>query len=182
MISAVYDAFVAFGSLAVPTVSIVVGGAVGAGLNFAFAADVVLTTPDARFDSGFVHRQIHPGGGHFNLLGRQLNRQQAMAIGVLGQPITGSEAARLGAAWKAVARESIGDVALDLVRVAAADPALARRLKRSASMELGPNAVSWSAAVELERGVQMWSMARRGDVGWKAESPPPAGRTAPLRR
>ena len=50
-VSVVYDAFVDFGSLPVPTVSLVVGGAVGAGLNLALAADVVLVTPDATLES-----------------------------------------------------------------------------------------------------------------------------------
>jgi enoyl-CoA hydratase len=170
-VSVVYDAFVDFGSLPVPTVSVVVGGAVGAGLNLALAADVVLVTPDATLESGFVNRRIHPGGGHFTLLGRVLNRQQAMVLGALGQAITGTEAVRLGAAWKALAKPALAEEALALVEAAAADPALARRIKRSAGLGLGPNAVSWAAAVELERGVQMWSMARKGGAGWQSRAP-----------
>src|ERR1700730_1322565 len=169
-VAVVCDAFVDFGSLPVPTVSVVVGGAVGAGLNLALAADVVLVTPDATLESGFVNRHIHPGGGHFTLLGRVLNRQQAMVLGALGHAITGSEAVRLGAAWKALAKPSLAEEALALVEAAAADPALARRIKRSAVLELGPNAVSWAAAVELERGVQMWSMARKGGAAWQARA------------
>jgi enoyl-CoA hydratase len=169
-VSMVYDAFVDFGSLPVPTVSVVVGGAVGAGLNLALAADVVLVTPDATLASGFVGRHIHPGGGHFTLLGRVLNRQQAIVLGVLGHTITGTEAVGLGAAWKALAEPALAEEALALVAGAAADPVLARRVKRSAVLELGPNAVSWAAAVELERGMQMWSMARKGDDGWKTRA------------
>ncbi|MDT5200886.1 MAG: enoyl-CoA hydratase [Mycobacterium sp.] len=106
-VSRVYDAFVDFGSLPVPTVSVVVGGAVGAGLNLALAADVVLVTPDATLESGFVNRHIHPGGGHFALLGRVFNRQQAMVLGVLGHAITGTQAVRLGAAWKTLAQQTL---------------------------------------------------------------------------
>jgi enoyl-CoA hydratase len=166
IVSAVYDAFVAFGCLTVPTVAVVVGGAVGAGLNLALAADVVLTTPTARFDSGFVQRQIHPGGGHFSLLGRHLNRQQAMAVAVFGQSLTGTDVVRLGAAWETFEPSHIEQEALKLVAGAAADPALARKVKRSAALQLGPPAVSWGAAVELERGAQMWSMARKGSRDW----------------
>jgi enoyl-CoA hydratase len=104
------------------------------------------------------------------LLGRVLNRQQAIVLGVLGHTITGTEAVRLGAAWKALAKPALAEEALALVEVAAADPVLARRVKRSAVLELGPNAVSWAAAVELERGVQMWSMARKGDAGWQSRA------------
>jgi enoyl-CoA hydratase len=37
----------------------------------------------------------------------------------------------------------------------------------SLALELGAGPVSWPAAVEIERGAQMWSMARRGGQGWK---------------
>ena len=43
---------------------------------------------------------------------------------------------------------------------------LARRIKKSADLELGPPAVPWAAAIELERGVQMWSLGRKGEAYW----------------
>jgi enoyl-CoA hydratase len=164
--SAVYDAFIRVGSLPVPTVAVVEGGAVGAGMNLALATDLMLVTPDALLDSGFLARRIHPGGGHFSLLGRSLGRQQAMALGLFGIAVSGSEAVSLGLAWKACAAGTIRREAHDLLKLSAADPPLARRIKHSATLELGPNAVSWPAAVELERGIQMWSFARKSESGW----------------
>ncbi len=41
----------------------------------------------------------------------------------------------------------------------------------SARLELGPPAVSWSSALEIERGVQMWSMARKGEGAWSSRGP-----------
>src|SRR5262249_48325184 len=58
-VSAVYRSFTRIGSLPVPTVSLVEGGAVGAGMNLALATDVMLVTPDAMLDSGFLARGIH---------------------------------------------------------------------------------------------------------------------------
>jgi enoyl-CoA hydratase len=174
--SAVYSAFVRAGSLPVPTVTVVVGGAVGAGLNLALAADVLLVSPDALLDSGFVARGIHPGGGHFSLLARSLSRQQAMALGVFGAAVSGADAARLGLAWRAGAPETIRREADELVRLAAADPLLSRRVKRSAALELGPAAIPWAAAVEVERGVQMWSLARKGEAGWNQNPSKPVPR------
>jgi enoyl-CoA hydratase len=169
--SRVYVAVFSVGTLPVPTVAVVIGGAVGAGLNLALAADVVLVTPQAVLDSGFVARHIHPGGGHFALLSRHVNRQQAMAIGALGSTLTGAEAARIGAAWKAVAADAIDQQAQQRVARAAADPALSRRVKRSASLQLRSDTIAWQAAVELERGVQMWSLARKGEAGWFGVAP-----------
>lgn len=165
-VSAIYGAFVRIGSLPVPTVSVVVGGAVGAGLNLAMATDVMLVTPGALLDSGFLTRRIHPGGGHLALLGRAVGYQQAFAMGVMGVALSGVDAVRRGLAWEAVDAASILDAAHDLVSLAAQDPVLTRRIKNSARLELGPPGVPWPAAVEIERGVQMWSMGRKGEAAW----------------
>jgi len=164
--SAVYNAFVSVGSLPVPSVSLVEGGAVGAGLNLALATDLMLVTPDAVIDSGFLARGIHPGGGHLALLGRAAGYRQAMALGVLGAPLSGAEAVRRGLAWSAVAPEELLETAMRLVAPAAADPELTRRVKNSAVLELGPPGLPWGAAIEVERGVQMWSLGRKGKTGW----------------
>ena len=164
--SAVYTSFTRVGLLPVPSVAVVIGGAVGAGINLALAADVLLVTPGAVLDSGFLARGIHPGGGHFSLLGRSLSRQQAIVLGALGVPISGEQAQRLGLAWLACDAKTIHQHATDLVALPARDPVLARRVKKSADLELGAGAVPWAAAIELERGVQMWSLGRKGEGGW----------------
>ena len=78
--SALYRSFTRVGSLPVPTLSLVTGGAVGAGMNLALATDLLLVTPDAVLDSGFLARGIHPGGGHIALLGRRIGYQQTAAM------------------------------------------------------------------------------------------------------
>jgi enoyl-CoA hydratase len=50
---------------------------------------------------------------------------------------------------------------LELADIAGKDPELARASVRSMRLELGPPTVSWPAAVEMERSVQMWSLQRR---------------------
>lgn len=132
----------------------------GAGLNLALVTDVMVVTPVAVLDSGFLRRRIHPGGGHLALLGRAMGRPGAMALGVLAVRLSGTEAARRGLAWSCVEPGELLATARDLVSTAAADPALARRVTTSARLEVGPSAVSCAAADEIERGLQMWSMAR----------------------
>lgn len=58
-----------------------------------------------------------------------------------------------------------------LAAAAAKDPELTRRVMNSARLELGPPAVSWSSALEIERGVQMWSMSRKGLSSWSSRGP-----------
>ncbi|WP_182349398.1 enoyl-CoA hydratase/isomerase family protein [Tomitella gaofuii] len=169
--SAVYGAFVRVGTLPVPTIAVVAGGAVGAGMNLALAADIMVVTPDAVLDSGFLARSIHPGGGHISLVGRSVGWSGAIALAICGQPLTGVEAVASGLAHAAVPAEEIPAVVDRLVRLPAGDAELTRRIMTSARLELGPPAVNWSSAIEIERGVQMWSMSRKGDAAWSSRGP-----------
>ncbi|HTU73678.1 MAG TPA: enoyl-CoA hydratase/isomerase family protein [Trebonia sp.] len=173
-VSAIYRSFTRVGSLPVPTVALVEGGAVGAGMNLALATDLLLVTPDAQLDSGFLARGIHPGGGHIALLGRRVGYQQAAAMTLLGQALSGREAVEHGLAYAAVPADELLTVAMELVALAAGDPQLTRRVKQSLALELGAGPVSWPAAVEIERGAQMWSLARKGSAGWDRKPPRPA--------
>lgn len=173
--SAVYDAFVTVGELPVPTISLVNGGAVGAGMNLALATDMMLVSPGAVLDSGFLARGIHPGGGHLRLLGRSLGYQQAAAMAMFGVALSAEQAVSLGLAWRVVDADQMLETAREICRLPIADPELARRIKTSARIELETPGVSWPAAIELERGVQMWSLGRKGSSGWarKPEKPTP---------
>jgi enoyl-CoA hydratase len=165
-VSALYRSFTRVGSLPVPTLSLVEGGAVGAGMNLALATDLLLVTPDAVLDSGFLSRGIHPGGGHLTLLGRRVGYQQTAAMSLLGRAMSGAEAVERGLAYAAFPAGELLPAALELVSLAAKDPQLTRKVKQSLGLELGAGPVSWPAAVEIERGAQMWSMARKGREGW----------------
>jgi enoyl-CoA hydratase len=169
--SAVYRSFTRVGSLPVPTLALVTGGAVGAGLNLALATDLLLVTQDAVLDSGFLARGIHPGGGHLALLGRRIGYQRAAATALLGRPLSGAEAVAHGLAYAAYGAEELLPAALDLVALAAKDPELTRRIKQSLTLELAAGPVPWPAAVEIERGAQMWSLARKGREGWDRKPP-----------
>lgn len=164
-LSAVYAAFVRVGSLPVPTIGVVVGGAVGAGLNLALAVDLLVTTPDAVLDSGFLARGIHPGGGHLTLLNRAVGRADTIALAACGQALTGNEAVARGLAYAAAPVEEIPAIVDGLTGPAARDPELTRKVMSSVRLELGPPAVTWDSAIEIERGTQMWSMARKGQNG-----------------
>lgn len=169
-LSAVYKAFVRVGSLPVPTVGVVVGGAVGAGLNLALAVDLLIATPDAKLDSGFLARGIHPGGGHITLLNRAMGRANTIALAACGQSLTGDQAVERGLAYAAAPIEDIPAIVDGLTAPAARDPELTRRVMSSVRLELGPPAVTWDSAIEIERGTQMWSMARKGQ-NWSSRGP-----------
>jgi enoyl-CoA hydratase len=156
-----YRAFMRVGEMKVPTVAAIRGYAVGAGVNLAFATDLRIVAEDARLRSGFLRIGIHPGGGHFVLLGRTAGREAVSAMGLFGQDLTGKRAAELGAAWEALPANQVEPRALELATLAGADPELARANVKSMHLELGPPSASWPAALEMERAVQSWSLYRR---------------------
>lgn len=159
--STVYGAFVRVGQLRVPTVAAVRGAAVGAGLNLALATDLRVVADDARLIGGFVRAGVTPGGGFFSLMGRRVGPEAAVALGLFNQELSGARAAALGLAWEAVPDAQVEERALALASGAARDPELVRRALNVARLELGAFGMPWLAAVEAERGTQMWAQRRR---------------------
>lgn len=156
-----YRAFMRVGEMKVPTIAAIRGYAVGAGANLAFATDLRIVADDAVIRSGFLRIGIHPGGGHFVLVGRTAGREAVSAMGLFGQDLTGKRAAELGAAWESVPAGRVDERALELAALAGADPELSRANVKSMHTELGPPSVSWAAALEMERAIQSWSLYRR---------------------
>src|SRR4051812_21877770 len=137
-LSIIYRAFTRVGELEAPTVAAVAGHAVGAGLNLAMATDLRVVAEDAVLSSGVIPIGLHPGGGHTALLARAGAREAAAALALFGERVDGRRAAELGLAWRAVPREAVLGAALELARVPAADPVLARRTARSLRLVAGP--------------------------------------------
>jgi enoyl-CoA hydratase len=157
----VYEAFMRFGRVAVPTIAAVNGAAVGAGVNLLLATDLRIVGTSARIIAGFLQIGLHPGGGHFVLMGRTAGREAAAAAGLFGEEISGPRAAELGLAWRCVPDDEVLPTARELGLRAAKDPQLSRLTVESMRLELGPPAVSWEAAMHAERAKQMWSLRRR---------------------
>ena len=160
-LSVVYRSFARVGELEPPTVAAIRGGAVGAGINLAFATDLRVVADDARLMAGFLRIGLHPGGGFFVLSGRTAGRETTAALGLFGDEISGRRAADLGIAWEALPDADVEPRARELAARAGADPDLARRAARSFRQELGPPAVPWPIALDAERAAQMWSLRRR---------------------
>lgn len=159
--NAVYGAFARVGTLKVATVAAVRGAAVGAGMNLMLATDLRVVSETARLLSGFLKIGLHPGGGFFTIANRTAGREATAAMGLFSQEISGARAAEIGLAWEAVPDDKVEDRALELAAIAGRDPLLMRRAVASFRTETGPPQVTWPAALEIERGVQMWSQARR---------------------
>jgi enoyl-CoA hydratase len=155
----IYDVFRALDRAGVPTVAVVDGAAVGAGINLVLACDIALCSPDSRFDVRFLDVGIHPGGGQLWRLDRALGAQAAAAMTLFGEVVTGEEAARLGLVWQCLPAPDLQAEAIRLAaRAAGHDPELVARVKETVRSVGG--VADPEAAIALELEAQQWSMER----------------------
>ena len=154
-----YRGFEALSSLTVPTIAAVNGSAVGAGVNFALACDVIVASESARFDPRFLDVGIHPGGGHLWRLSQRAGAQVAAALVIFGEELTGRQAAETGLVYRCVGDDELTSTVQRMAaRVAGRSPELVRRTKASLRASL-PMTVA-RQAVDLELAAQQWSMSR----------------------
>ncbi len=90
-----------------PIVCAVQGNAAGAGASIAFAADITLAAEDARFIQAFIKIGLLPDSGATWTLPRLAGPARARAMAMLGDPVTGTEAAAMGLVWRAVPAERL---------------------------------------------------------------------------
>ena len=152
-----YHGFLALAAAAVPTIAVVGGPAIGAGVNLPLACDVVLVSPNATFDPRFLDVGIHPGGGHLWRLARRVGVQGVNALVLCGDVLTGPEAVEHGLAWRCVPDDELDGLATRFAqRVASRSDALVRRTKASVAASVGLARVDDAMAIELE--AQQWSV------------------------
>jgi 2-(1,2-epoxy-1,2-dihydrophenyl)acetyl-CoA isomerase len=90
-----------------PVVCAVHGSAAGAGASVAFACDITLATETAKFSQAFIRIGLIPDSGATWMLPRLAGPARARAMAMLGDPITGAEAAAMGLIFRAVPEASL---------------------------------------------------------------------------
>lgn len=154
----------------VPTIAMVDGPVIGAGINLVLACDVVLCSPKAIFDPRLLDLGVHPGGGQLRGLAQRIGRQGAVALSLLGDRISGEEAAQHGLAWRCVPTDELFDLALTFARRVASRPSeVVQRTKQTLD---ATRTLSHDEAASIELEQQQWSI----DQPWIPE------RVALLRR
>jgi 2-(1,2-epoxy-1,2-dihydrophenyl)acetyl-CoA isomerase len=116
-----------------PVISAVNGPCAGAGVGLALSADVVLAARSAYFYLPFMPRLgIVPDLGSTWFLERMVGRSRAVAMSLLGERLSGEQAAQWGLAWACVEDAALLEQALATAQRLARLPAHAAREIRTA--------------------------------------------------
>ena len=158
-LSSIYAGFLRVAHTPLPTVAAVNGPAVGAGMNFALACDVIVAGSKAMFESRFLQIAIHPGGGHTWRLRNICDRQTAMAMVLFGERLDGEQAADIGLAWKCVDDDGLLEEARRMARRPARTPRELTMAMKQTIVDMG-SVTDSAAAVAREVEPQAWSMTQ----------------------
>jgi 2-(1,2-epoxy-1,2-dihydrophenyl)acetyl-CoA isomerase len=149
------------------------GTAAGAGASLAFACDVTLAAEDARFSQAFIRIGLVPDSGATWTLPRLAGPQRARALAMLGDPITGAEAAAWGLVWRAVPTASLMEEAHALCARLARLPAQGLAAVKRALDAAEANALDAQLALEadLQRGLGRSADYAEGVAAFRAKRP-----------
>ncbi|MFE6613629.1 enoyl-CoA hydratase/isomerase family protein [Amycolatopsis sp. NPDC057786] len=131
-----------------PVIAAVHGYAIGAGAEFAMGCDLILAAEDAVFAFPEVSLGLSVTGAASRLLPLLVGPLKAKELLLLGERVSGAEAARLGLVNAALPVDDLMDTALAWAAKIAAHPAAAATMAKRA-LDSGIDS-SLDAALELE--------------------------------
>ncbi len=144
-----------------PVIAAVNGYAFGGGMVLALGADLLVAAETARF--GVQEINVGMIGGA-SLLVRLLGHHRAAELTMLGEPISATEAARLGLVNRVVPAAEVLPEARRLAQALAEKPATALRLLKQA-LRLGPRMEEASAlAYERDLNLLCFTMPEREEA------------------
>jgi enoyl-CoA hydratase len=118
-----YADFLSVRALRMPTVAVIGGPAIGAGLCFALACDLRVAAAGVKLAASFVRLGLHPGMGATYLLPRLIGPSAAADLLLTGRAIDSEEALRLGLVNQVHPRDELDVAARALAaQIAAAGP------------------------------------------------------------
>lgn len=97
-----------------PIVVAVNGIAAGAGASIALAGDIIIASENATFIQAFSKIGLVPDSGGTYFLPRAIGYQKALALTMLGEPVSAKEAERLGMIYSYYPAEELKEKAIQL--------------------------------------------------------------------
>ncbi|HSV68166.1 MAG TPA: enoyl-CoA hydratase-related protein [Mycobacteriales bacterium] len=147
-----YRTWLAIREVEAPTIAVVQGPAVGAGLALALACDLRYAAPDAALSMPFTALGIHPGMASTWLLPEVAGLPVARELLLTGRVVTGAEAVGLGLVNRVFPAGTLAAEALAIARQVASRAPVPTRLTKVALAGGGPAtfeaALAWEAVAQ----------------------------------
>ena len=127
-----YAKFLSVRTLRIPTIAVINGHAIGAGLCFSLGCDMRIAARGAKMGMTFTRLGIHPGMGSTYLLPQLIGSALASELLFTGRIVDADEALGMGLVNRVVQREDLAAAARQLAGDIASAGPLAVRLTKSA--------------------------------------------------
>ena len=132
-----YESFLSLCRLRMPSVAVIQGAAMGAGLCLALACDLRIASEDAKLGANFVRVGLHPGMGCTHFLPALIGPARAAELLLTGRRVSGKEAYELGLLSRVTAPEELQDEAQRLLEsIASAAPIAVMQTKATLRAKL----------------------------------------------
>lgn len=147
-----YKSYLSVLALRMPSIAVLHGAAIGAGLCLAMACDLRLAARESKLGANFVRVGLHPGMGASVLLPRLVGAARAAELLLSGRIITGEEAERIGLVTSAVPRDELAALVEQTAEsLVSAAPIPVAQLKATLN---GPLLAELERALEREASAQ----------------------------
>jgi 2-(1,2-epoxy-1,2-dihydrophenyl)acetyl-CoA isomerase len=157
-----------------PTIAMVDGDAVGAGMNLALGCDLVVAGESARFSEIFVRRGLSLDFGGSWLLPRLVGMSKAKELALFGDILSAREAQELGLVNRVVPDAELREFVQGWAERLAAGPPLAIQLSKK--LLSNAFAIGLSEALDAEAAAQSVNLAsedvREGFAAFLHKRPP----------
>lgn len=155
---AFYRAWLSIRRLEVPTIAVVNGPAIGAGLCLALACDLRYAGPRAKLGAPFTRLGMHPGMAATYLLPDVVGEAMARDLLLTGRIVGADEAARIGLVARVLGAEDT-DLLAEAVAVAAQVAAAAPIATRLTKLALAARHTDVEACLQWEAMAQPITLA-----------------------
>lgn len=156
-----YARFLSILDVPVPTIAVVEGAAIGAGLGLALACDLTIVAEDATCSLSFVKLGLHPGLGTTFFAPLRFGTANANELLLTGRGFDGRHLHAIGGAYACVPKDKLDEHTRDTAnKIAQNSPLAIRALKQSLQVDRA----ALAAALDREALAQSESYAS-ADLG-----------------
>lgn len=127
-----YKRFLCIRDLDIPTIAVIHGHTIGAGLCLAMACDMRIASTDTKLSMSFIKVGLNPGMGGTYFLPRLIGTAKALEMCLLGEAIDAQQALQIGLVNHVIAPEKLMEFSLNFASRITNNPTVAAHLIKKA--------------------------------------------------